>query len=71
KLDYLSTFRYYCAQLIDQQKKPKKYKDSTKHRDCLPMQQFHCKGWLKITVDTEKKEVFIELTYKYYAKYAD
>ncbi|CAG8757380.1 27898_t:CDS:2, partial [Racocetra persica] len=71
KSNYLTMFRYHCAQLIDRQKKLKKYEDSTKHRDHLLMQRFHCKGWLKITIDTEKKEVFIELTHEYHAKYAD
>ncbi|CAG8780224.1 29202_t:CDS:2, partial [Gigaspora margarita] len=45
--------------------------DPTKHRDRLPMQWFHCNGWLTITVDTKKKQVIVELTHEYHAKYAD
>ncbi|RIB18358.1 hypothetical protein C2G38_1884647, partial [Gigaspora rosea] len=62
---------YHCAQLLDRQKKPKKHEYSTKYKDCLPMQRFNCKGWLTITIDTEKKQVIVELTHKYHAEYAD
>ncbi|CAG8644862.1 14083_t:CDS:2 [Racocetra persica] len=64
-------FKYHCAQLLDRQKKSKKHEDPTKHRDRLPIQQFHCRGWLMLTVDIEKLQVTTELTHEYHAEYID
>ncbi|CAG8718659.1 26839_t:CDS:2 [Racocetra persica] len=69
--EHISKFRYHCAQLLDRQKKPKKYEDPTKHRDHLPMQRFHCRGWLMLTIDTEKNQIEVELVHKYHTEYAD
>ncbi|CAG8632278.1 14026_t:CDS:2, partial [Cetraspora pellucida] len=71
KSNHLTIFRYHCAQLLDQQKKSKKHEDHTKHRDRLPMQQFHCGGWLLLTIDTEKMQITIELSHKYHVEYVD
>ncbi|RIB19546.1 hypothetical protein C2G38_2136760 [Gigaspora rosea] len=64
-------FKYHCAQLLDRQKKSKKHEDPTKHRDRLPMQRFHCRGWLTLTIDLQKFQVTIELTHEYHAEYVD
>ncbi|CAG8617862.1 16587_t:CDS:2 [Cetraspora pellucida] len=71
KSEHISKFRYYCAQLLDRQKKLKKHKDFTKHRDHLPMQRFYYKGWLMFTIDTEKNQIEVELVHKYHAEYAN
>ncbi|CAG8848830.1 13511_t:CDS:2, partial [Racocetra persica] len=69
--EHISKFRYHCVQLLDRQKKPKKHEDPTKHRDHLPMQRFHCRGWLTLTIDTEKNQIEVELVHEYHAEYAD
>ncbi|CAG8652807.1 10442_t:CDS:2, partial [Scutellospora calospora] len=71
KSDHLVIFRYYCTQLLDWQKKSKKHEDPTKHRDCLLIQQFHCRSWLTLTIDLQKFQITIELTHEYHTEYVD
>ncbi|CAG8836484.1 24380_t:CDS:2, partial [Racocetra persica] len=52
-------------------KDPKKREDPTKHKDHLPMQRFHCGGWLTITINTKKNQVNIKLTHEYHTEYID
>ncbi|CAG8708093.1 17498_t:CDS:2, partial [Racocetra persica] len=58
-------------QLLDQQKKLKKHEDSIKYRDHLSKEQFYCKGWLILTIDTNKDQVTVELTHDYHTRYID
>ena len=45
-----TTFKYYCAQSADRQKKAK---DSESGRDIRRMKRYECHGWLYVTIKRE------------------
>ncbi|CAG8678213.1 23664_t:CDS:2, partial [Gigaspora margarita] len=71
KLNDSVTYRFYCAQLADRQKKSKKIDNIEKQRDYFSAQRFQCNGWINLSINIAKKEARIEITHLYHTEYID